>query len=241
MKLPVIRGIIRRRLLINFRVDPEAMQSQLPSRFRPKLQAGFAIAGICLIRLEAIRPRGLPAVLGLSSENAAHRIAVVWDGAAGEAREGVFIPRRDTNSFANSLVGGRLFPGEHHRATFVVREDERSLDLRMQSHDGAVVVDVRGRFGGTFPESSCFANLAAASRFFEAGSLGYSVTRESGRLDGLELRTEGWTVEALTVDHVQSSYFSDLERFPTGSVAFDCALLMRDLPHEWWSAGDLRV
>jgi hypothetical protein len=180
-------------------------------------------------------------VVGLSSDNAAHRIAVRWEGSSGEAREGVFIPRRDTSSWVNSLAGGRLFPGEHHRAAFEVHEDGHSIDLHMRSDDGMAEVEVRGCFGGAFPEASCFPSLAAASHFFEAGSLGYSVTREPGRLDGLELRTQGWRVEPLTVDFVQSSYFSDPTRFPPGSVELDCALAMRDVPHEWRGAGDIRV
>jgi hypothetical protein len=37
MKLPVVRGIIKRRMLINFRVDAAAMGKFLPAPFRPKL------------------------------------------------------------------------------------------------------------------------------------------------------------------------------------------------------------
>jgi uncharacterized protein YqjF (DUF2071 family) len=60
MRLPAIQGVIRRRILANFRVEPQVMQRQLPTRFRPKLHDGFAVAGICLIRLEHVRPRLLP-------------------------------------------------------------------------------------------------------------------------------------------------------------------------------------
>ena len=80
MRLPVIHGLIRRRLLVNFRVDSEVMRRFLPAAFRPKLHRGHAIAGICLIRLEQIRPGWLPRFCGISSENAAHRIAVLWIG-----------------------------------------------------------------------------------------------------------------------------------------------------------------
>ena len=75
MQFPNVHGIIRRRLLVNFRVEPEVIRRHLPEPFRPKLHDGYAIAGICLIRLEDIRPRRVPRILGLSSENAAHRIA----------------------------------------------------------------------------------------------------------------------------------------------------------------------
>src|SRR5689334_9767739 len=115
------------------------------------------------------------------------------------------------------------------------------LIFKMHSTDGTVAVRVRGRFGGTMPRASCFSSLEAASSFFEPGSLGYSVTRQRGRLDGIELRTEGWAVEPIEVTEVMSSYFSDRTRFPDGSVEFDCALAMRNIAHEWRSAEDLYV
>src|SRR5215210_1347128 len=122
MRLPIIQGIIRRRILVNFRVEAEVAARQLPARFRPKLKDGYAVAGICLIRLEHIRPRRLPASLGLNSENAAHRIAVLWEDEEQLTREGVFIPRRDSTSLVGQLAGGRLFPGEQHSAHFTVEE-----------------------------------------------------------------------------------------------------------------------
>jgi hypothetical protein len=95
--MPTVQGLIRRRVLVNFRVDAEVMQRQLPAPFRPKLLGGQAVAGICLIRLEQLRPRLVPFRLGLASENAAHRVAVEWEDAEGRTREGVYIPRRDSN------------------------------------------------------------------------------------------------------------------------------------------------
>ncbi len=84
-------------MLVNFKVDPESMQRLLPSRFSPKLHKGYAVAGICLIRLEL------------------------------------------------------------------------------------------------------FSSLSEASAFFESGSLGYSVTGDAKRLDGLVLETKQGHVEALDV------------------------------------------
>jgi hypothetical protein len=94
---------------------------------------------------------------------------------------------------------------------------------------------------GVFIRRRVFSSLAEASAFFRAGSTGYSVTSTPGRLDGIELRLPAWRMEPLQVEEVYSSYFADEARFPPGSVAFDCALLMRDLAHEWHAAADLRV
>lgn len=239
MRLPVVQGIIRRRILVNFRVEPEVMKLSLPACFRPKLQEGKAVAGICLIRLEHIRPKSWPEFTGINSENAAHRIAVLWDTPDGETQEGVFIPRRDTDSGMSQLLGGRFFPGEHHKAAFAVQESEGGINFSMKSDDGEVAVELSGKVSDALPQTSVFSTLAASSTFFEAGSLGYSATSDASRLDGLRLKTEGWRVEPLELSKVYSSYFADESRFPQGSVEFDHALLMKNINHEWHTASDL--
>jgi len=240
MRLPVIQGTIRRRILANFRVDPETMQRQIPARFRPKLQNGFAVAGICLIRLEHIRPRSMPEIIGLNSENAAHRVAVTWDE-DGATREGVFISRRDTGSQLSHLLGGRIFPGEHHQASFSVVESEAEISLAMTSEDAKVNLEITATIVHELPATSVFSSLAEASSFFEGGAVGYSVTSDAGRLDGLKLATKEWLVEPLEVRRIYSSYFADETKFPKGTVEFDHALIMRNVRHEWHSADDLYV
>ena len=144
MRLPVVRGVIARRLLVNYRVDPEVLARILPPPFRPQRVDGWGVAGICLIGLRDVRPRGLPAAVGLSSENAAHRIAVEWDE-RGATRTGVYIPRRDTSAWLNAVAGGRVFPGEHHRARFDVRQSADRVAVALESEDGATRVAVEGR------------------------------------------------------------------------------------------------
>jgi len=236
--LPIIRGVIDRRILVNFSVDPAVAAKLLPRPFRPKLVNGFAVAGICLIRLKQIRPRGWPAILGISSENAAHRIAVEWD-ADGERREGVFIPRRDSNSILNTWAGGRLFPGRHHHAAFKVWETRDRFQISIETPDGALRVFVSAQVAQRFPPASVFGTLEAASAFFAAGSVGYSTTNQVDSYEGLELRSFKWTVEPLEVDKVESSFFKHIQWLATGSVQFDCALLMRDIEHEWHERGGL--
>lgn len=237
-RIPIIRGIIDRRILVNFRIDPAPVRRLLPPPFRPKLVSGLAIAGICLIRLKSIRPKLFPLPFGIKSENAAHRIAVEWDE-NGEVREGVYIPRRDTDSRLNAWAGGRLFPGVHHLATFSVRESDNYYAVQLLSDDSAVSVGVAGHVTETLPATSVFQSLSEASNFFQRGSLGYSVTPDAGRFDGLELRCHHWKIEPFAVDSVQSSFFQDESVFPSGSAQFDCALLMRGLEHEWHGKGDL--
>jgi hypothetical protein len=232
MRIPVIRGVIDRRILVNYRVDPDVLASMLPKPFQPKLVQGMGMAGVCLIRLKRIRPKFMPAFLGISSENAAHRIAVEWEQEGGR-REGVFIPRRDTSSRLNSLAGGRVFPGEHHHARFQVNEHDGHYQVIVNSDDCMTHLAVEGHIAPEWPKSSIFVSFEEASEFFERGSLGYSTGAEPGSFDGLELRAFSWQVQPLAVERVESSFFDDRRLFPPGSARFDCALLMRGIDHEW--------
>lgn len=240
VRVPVVRGVIDRRVLVNFRVAPSVLQSVLPPPFRPKLVRSVGIAGICLIRLSKIRPRFVPRIFGLRSENAAHRIAVEWSTESG-TREGVYIPRRDTSSRLNATLGGRFFPGEHNLAQFTVVESDDRLAIALRSQDGHTRVGVSGRLASTLPAGSVFPTLEEASRFFEGRSLGYSATARPSVYDGLELRSLDWVVQPLEVERVESSFFSDASVFPPESVQFDCALLMQRVSHEWHAQPSLDV
>jgi hypothetical protein len=141
----------------------------------------------------------------------------------------------------NVLLGARVFPGEHHQASFDVQESEFSVNLAMKSADDVIAVEIDGTIASELPTTSIFSSLAEASSFFEGGAVGYSVTSDRDRLDGLRLRTKEWRIEPLTVRKIYSSYFSDENRFPKGSIEFDNALIMRDVAHEWQSVDDLYV
>jgi hypothetical protein len=234
MKIPVIKGVIDRRMLVNFTADPGVVQKLLPQGFRPKLYKEKAIAGICLIRLKQIRIKGFPAFMGISSENGAHRIAVEWEE-NGEWKEGVFIPRRDTNFWFNAMVGGRVFPGRHYRAAFDVVEGQGKYHVAFKSSDGTSI-SVDAEKSEVLDQNSIFGNLENASEFFKAGSLGYSPNKK--KLEGMRLNSYKWEMQALKVNRVASSFFENEMYFPKGSIQFDNALLMTNIEHEWNSAGD---
>jgi hypothetical protein len=165
---------------------------------------------------------------------------VTWQDESG-AREGVYIPRRDPGSLVNHLAGGRLFPGEHQRATFRVTDADNRIALHMRSADGRVEVDVVGQESPELTRTSVFQSVKEASAFFETGSLGYSATASGRKLDGIELKTDSWKVAPLAIERAHSSYFTDPQLFPRDSIVFDCALVMRDIPHEWASANEMYV
>jgi len=232
VRAPALRATIERRILVNYRVDADVLAAALPAPFRPALVGGYGIAGICLIRLGGIRPVGLPAAMGVRSENAAHRIAVEWDAPGGPVA-GVYIPRRDTSSTVGAALGGRVFPGWQHRARFRVEEAGGSYRVEVVSRDGEVDVVVAVHEAGAVMEGSVFSTVDDASAFFRCAPLGYSATPAAGVFDGVALTTDEWVIGPLAIDELRSSFFDDPARFPAGSVVPDSAFLMAGVDTTW--------
>lgn len=217
--LNAVRTHIRRRLLLNYRVDPGVAASLLPDGFRPLLVDGSAVAGICMIGLESIRPAWITPRCGVSSENATHRMAVEWDD-GGVTHTGVFIFERCSSAAFPAVFGGRLFPGVHRRASFTTAEEGDRFAASMDDVIDAEVVVTDAWHSSLFPR------LEDASRFYRDGRIGWSLRHDGVSVEALAFDAERWTAEAAEVSHVRSSFFDAL---PAGSATFDHALVMRDL------------
>jgi uncharacterized protein YqjF (DUF2071 family) len=229
---PTLYGVMERRILVNYRVDPDTLAARLPAPFRPALVGGYGVAGICLIRLGELRLAGMPSFLGLTSENAAHRIAVEWDTPDGP-RWGVYIPRRDTSSRLAVVAGGRLFPGRQHPARFRVQEGAGRYQVEVASRDGTTHVVVAAHVAPTVMSGSVFGDTDLASGFFRGTPVAYTATANACTFQGVELRTDGWSLRPLDVEVIGSSFFEDPARFPAGSVTLDSAFLMAGFSTSW--------
>lgn len=228
--LPTIRGLMTRRILVNFRVDPSIAEALLPKPFHPQTIGGTALCGICLVSLKHLRPRTLPCWTGLASENAALRFHVEWrDGQT--MRTGVFVPTRLTNSRFVAVAGGRAFPGAHERAKFEIRDSGDSIQAAVQSIDGTMDLRVEARESDRMSAESIFDSLDDASEYFKASTCGCSPNQES--YDQLELEPHNWNFSPLYIEHLETSWFERETRFPAGTIEFDSAFIMRDIDHEW--------
>jgi Uncharacterized conserved protein (COG2071) len=238
MLTDIIECTIERRLLVNYRIDPEVVMRLLPAPFRPQLVSGNAVGGVCFLRLASLRPAHLPFVLGSRTENVAHRFAVEWDDDQG-TQVGVFVPRRDTSSRLTAMVGDKLFPGAYHLARFKVQEHASELCIGVDSRDSTLELSVSARevpsIGGEL-----FGSLEESLAFFRQGSLGFSPSGAAGRLVGVRLLSKSWEGRPVSVDHMVSSVFDDDQMFPRGSCTLDSALVMRDLPVRWRNEGTLK-
>lgn len=218
----VVRAVMERRLLVNYRIEPGVLQEVLPAPFRPAMVGGYGVGSICLIRLAGIRPAGwLPVTPGLRVENAAHRIAVLVDTPDGPVPS-VYIAGRYTSSRLAALTRGLLFP--HLRmARFRVEERDGRYRITAQSPDGTMRIAVTAQTATRLPTDSVLASVEAASEFLRLAPAGYSATPIPGVFDGVALETRYRDKRPLRVDAVASSYFDDPRLFPPGTATVDSA------------------
>ncbi|MGA1838270.1 hypothetical protein VD659_15215 [Herbiconiux sp. 11R-BC] len=231
-RLPRIAATIDRRVLVSYRLDPEVAQSLLPGPLRPHLVDGSAVAGFCVMRLAAVRPAFFGGVrLGWRGESAAHRIAVQWnerdDAGRAVVRSGVYVPVRHSAARFPTLIGGRVFPGVQHRASFTLNETAERVQVGFTAPDVRGRVDVEAATGWS---SSLFGTLEEASEFNRLGNVAWSPGRRPGSLDCLSLHTTAWEVSPARLLGAESSFFSAL---PEGSAEYDSSLIMRGVPMTW--------
>lgn len=220
--VPGVRAHLRRRLLVSYRLDPDVARTLLPTPLRPQLVNGQALAGVCVLGLDRIRPRWAPVRVGLRSENAAHRLAVEWDD-GDQIRTGVYILERHSSAWHPVLFGGRLFPGVHRRARFTADESGERYAMTMDAAGEHLDADVE--VGGPWV-SSLFGSLEEASAFYRSGRIGWSLGHDKVTLESVALAADEWVVEAALIRSVHSSFFDGL---PAGTAELDHVLVMRDL------------
>jgi len=235
MELPVLNGIIDRRILVNYRVAPDVIQKFLPSHLSPLVINGYASAGICLLRLKNIGIKRSPGFMRITSENAAHRFLVKYY-LHDQEYHGVYIPRRDTDSMLNVWLAGRLFSWPHYLAKFSVAESNGLYDVKMRSDNGQSQLRVQASQATSFPTDSMFSSLEHASSCFKNCPVGFSPSTIPDQIKSIRLETRTWAVSPLIVHRLESEFYDNRSLFPKGSISFDNALLMEGIEHEWKKA-----
>lgn len=228
--LSALEGVIARRVLINFRADPQVVRALVPAPLEVVTHEGAAVVGVCLIRLAQLRPKGLAGFVGIASDSMAHRVAVRRPTPEGP-RDEVFVWQRHSDNALLTLLGGRPLPGVHHRARFHSVEDGSILRVEAFTADSRSDVSVSARRVREWIPSPLFPTLEAARAFFARGDRG--VLHSAGRLDAVPLGALEWSPSPLAVSRVRVAFFEDRQRFPSGSIAFDGAVLMDAVPHGW--------
>lgn len=227
---PAVRGVITRRILVNYSVDLGTLDTVLPEPFKGREvgESGKGIGTVCFSRIENARPRFAPKAVGVSFETATHRISAEREAdEVGETCENcVYVPRRDVSSRFCATLGERALPTELGCGDFRVRERNGVCRIRVDCGDEYAAVEVHETDREEIDEGSVFDSLVSASRFFCEAGVMYSPS--GSRFESIELCPRKWEIEPVDVAASASSFFERLE-----GAELDSALRMDGIEHEW--------
>ena len=181
-------------LFAHWPVPATALRSWIPERLEIETIDGTAWIAVVPFRMEAVRPRFLPAVPGLSAFPEINvRTYVNLDD-----RPGVFFASLDaTNPVAVSLAR-RLFSLPYYRARMSSRTEGDAVVYRsIRTHAGAPAVQFEGRYG---PTGNVFhSRLGTLEHFLTERyclyASGSSVGRPSGSLYRAEVDHVPWPLQ----------------------------------------------
>lgn len=217
-----VRGLLRRRLLVNVLVDPDEAATRLPPGVRPHLAQGGTVVGCCMLEIRDLRPSPLPSQMGVSIRAAAHRISAEWDRADGGTEVGVYVPIRLTDSRLAVLAGGRLFPGVHRTADVELVADDRSLSWYLNDGDRCSI-RVRATAYSDPVDEVC----EPVGGTCIGANVGLS-PRHDGVLEGARMEPANRRARLVSIEDLDSTFIGG---FATAVAA--PSYLMQDVPVTW--------
>jgi hypothetical protein len=134
--LPLGRRPVLSRLLVVYRLAPQALAELLPAPLKPRLVQGYAVAAACYTHLgSALRrneERNSAKRRAGGSDHLGYRFAVE----RADGTRATWIARRETSSWFEARCGAKLLRGEYGRSKFRVEESPFGVELRVEGERG---------------------------------------------------------------------------------------------------------
>ena len=204
-----MKGRIERCWLFTFRTPEDHARALLPKPLDPVTREGWGFWNVVVCRVEAMRPRGLPAFLGMGYWHVAYRLYARFGG-----EEGLHFLRSDCDSGFMAAMGNVMTDFNFHKATVEVREEGDGVGIAVDVPGGTAEAALRRR-GARRPEGSLFASLDEAAAFLKYQPRGFSVAND-GRVNVVRIvRDESaWRARPVEVVSQRWEFFRGKEVVP---------------------------
>lgn len=199
-----MQSLIRRCWLITHRAPEREILPLLPAELRPVTHGGFAFLNIVVARMEAMRPQGLPAMLGLDYWHVGYRVYAKAATDAGE-REGLYFLRSDCDRRLLALGGNLLSEFQFHVARIQVSEAGTETSIRVEAPGAQAALTLGRDRVTTLAEGSPFTSIAEAEAFLKYKPCGLAQAGP-GRVNLLPIRREEAAWRARPVQAIRQEW-----------------------------------
>lgn len=223
-------GVVRRRFLISYPVQPSLLAQFVPPGGELSLYNGMAWVSACFVDLADMRPSFVPRGLGSQFLYLIHRTRARLPYPDGELRESVLVLEPNMNKPLLARLG-RASTGVNFRVRdFAFEETVGGWTLRMS--DGNTVLFEAGiartSICDRLPEQSKFEDVKAADDFLLGVAYGGEWNHDSGRLRLLAETHEPWKTY---VGACETKRYAFLEALDAAQPQADHVITMTDIPH----------
>ena len=223
--LPAVRARMRERFIVNMRVPPHALATELPGSLEPQGVNGWGIISFCLLDLRRLTIAPLPAVVGPRSVSCAVRAAVLDEAGA----PSVFVPARQTSSRLGAWFTRRGFSAPHELVEIdVASHQDGGTELRVTDR-GVTAIDAWLR-PHTAVQSEAFDSLDAFARFLAMGERSYGRSRHDGKLTVLDLHKADAVYEPLSIERIDGPF---VDHWQSAGGELDSAFRTTNARYEW--------
>lgn len=232
-KVPGLRlnGMVTRRFLITYPVQPEALSGFLPPDAELSTWQGLAWVSACFINVRRMRPCVVPDPIGIEFNYLIHRTRARLPYPDGVRRESVLVLEANINNRLFAAIGQRLHGVGFHSRDIRLLEGPDYWRVQMRDDDDALLyqADVaKASITDALPPGSRFPDLASADTFLLNVSYGAEWHAQKRSLRLVPETHDAWRALA---GSCSTQRFAFLESLDGAVPQADHVITMTNVPH----------
>src|SRR5579883_2076878 len=168
-------GTLDKCWLFTFQTPEEEAWGELPEPLVPVTHNGFAFWNVVVSHVAHMRPKGLPAALGVSYWHVGYRLYARYETKTGVCIEGLYFARSDCDSKLMTRAGNLLTDYHFHTAAIAVHRDEACLEIDIGSQEAPAHASLCLTARPKLLPHSAFSSLGEAATALKYKPYGLSV------------------------------------------------------------------
>ena len=225
-----ITAFFRHALVLTYALPQEILRPLLPPGLLLDTYGNYGFIAIAMVQTEALRPAGLPRIVGQDFFLAGYRLFARY-----RSLRGLRILRTASDHRFMVFAGNLLTRYNYSHADVAVSESAERLEIEIQTPRAAadlhVIADMASA-PAALPGGSPFKSLKEARRF--AGPLPYTFEYESGTDSMIIIKgvRRKWNPQPVQVDVLRNTFF-DQSLFCQAKPILANAFHVRNIPYRW--------
>lgn len=220
-------------ITLTYAVPADVLRPLVPRGLELETLRGHGFVAVALVQTLALRPEGLPALLGQDFFLAGYRVFVTLRRADGSRLRGLRILRSDADRTRMVLGGNLLTHYNYRRCDAAISVAPEGTRVSVVTRDGGGDLDVTaGRPADTLPAGSPFTSVKEARRFAGPLPFTFDYEPETQGIVAIEARRANWKPEPIEVRVDRLSFF-EAKPFRQVTPVLAAAFRVTNIEYAW--------